>query len=267
MIGLIKGVDYLINGNYESALPLLSDLSKDGNASAKFYLGSFYILGLGVIQNEQEGERLRSTAIKIFKDEADSGNKEAISKLGRILADGSQLNNINFIEELKWLKLASKNGCREASFMLGNIYNTGDKINETDNSNIFPIINKNEAFKWFKISAEQGMAFGMINVASFLRLGTGVKKNYREAFKWYNIAALSYKKMVNYRFADVWENEVIPGSKEHIREIKKTLKSTEIFEIVKLANEYVRQKTKEGVFDYSHKDDLDKFLDFVNFDN
>ena len=69
MIGLIKGVDYLINGNYESALPLLSDLSKDGDASAKFYLGSFYILGLGVIQNEQEGERLRSTAIKIFKDD------------------------------------------------------------------------------------------------------------------------------------------------------------------------------------------------------
>ena len=87
---------------------------------------------MGVIQNEQEGERLRSTAIKIFKDEADSGNKEAISKLGRILADGSQLNNINFIEELKWLKLASKNGCSEASFMLGNIYNIGDKRNETE---------------------------------------------------------------------------------------------------------------------------------------
>ena len=70
--------------------------------------------------------------------------------------------------------------------------------------------------------------------------------------------------MVNYRFADVWENEVIPGSKEHIREIKRTLKSTEIFEIVKIANEYV-VKTYEGVFDYSNKDDLDEFLDFINF--
>ncbi len=70
--------------------------------------------------------------------------------------------------------------------------------------------------------------------------------------------------MVKYRFADVWENEVIPGSKEHIREIKRTLKSTEIFEIVKNANEYVRQKTNEGIFDYSNKDDLDEFLDFIN---
>ena len=135
----------------------------------------------------------------------------------------------------------------------------------TYKSDFFPIINKKEAFKWFKISAEQGMAFGMINVASFLRLGIGVKQDLKEAFKWYNIAVLSYKKMVNYRFADVWENEVIPGSKEHIREIKRTLKSTEIFEIVKIANEYVRQKTYEGVFDYSNKDDLDEFLDFINF--
>ena len=72
--------------------------------------------------------------------------------------------------------------------------------------------------------------------------------------------------MVNYRFADVWEYEVIPGIKEHIREIKITLQSTDIFEIVKIANEYVRQKTKEGVFDYSNKDDLDGFLDFINND-
>ena len=34
--------------------------------------------------------------------------------------------------------------------------------------------------------------------------------------------------------------------------------------MVKIANEYVRQKTEEGVFDYSNKDDLDKFLDFIN---
>ena len=40
-----------------------------------------------------------------------------------------------------------------------------------------------EAFNWFKISAEQGMAFGMINVASFLRLGTGVEQDLKEAFK------------------------------------------------------------------------------------
>ena len=53
---------------------------------------------------------------------------------------------------------------------------------------------------------------------------------------------------------------VIPGNNKHIRDIKKTLKSTEIFEIVKLANDYVRKKTKEGVLDYSNKDELEQII-------
>ena len=264
MTDLKKAVDAIIKNDFKIAFKILSPIAESGNASAQFYMGSLYLNGLGVIANEQEAAKLRSSAIKIFKEQAENKNKVAISKLGRILADGLQVDDTNFLEELKWLKLASSYGCREASFMLGNIYNTGHKINETNKSDFFPIINKKEAFKWFKISAEQGMAFGMINVASFLRLGTGVELDLKDAFKWYNIAVLSYKKMINYRFSDVWENEVIPGSKEHIREIKRSLKSTEIFEIVKIANEYVRQKTEEGVFDYSSKDDLDDFLDFIN---
>ena len=57
---------------------------------------------------------------------------------------------------------------------------------------------------------------------------------------------------------------VIPGNNKHIRDIKKTLNSTDMFEIVKLANEYVRKKTKEGVLDYSNKDELDEFLEFID---
>ena len=267
MTALKNALSAITNKDYNIAIKILLPIAENGNASAKFYLGYLYFNGLGVIANEKEAKKLYQSAVKILKEQAEDGNNEAISKLGRILADGSQLDNIDYLEELKWLQLASRNGCREASFMLGNIYNTGHKINDTNQSDFFPIINKKEAFKWFKISAEQGMAFGMINVASFLRLGTGVEQDLKQAFKWYNIAVLSYKKMINYRFADVWENEVIPGSKEHIREIKRSLKSTEIFEIVKIANEYVRQKTEEGVFDYSSKDDLDDFLDFINNDD
>ena len=264
---LNQAIDALITTDFKRAFQILSTMAENESASANFYLGYLYFNGLGVIENEQEANKLRANAIKIFKKQAENGDKKAISKLGRILADGSQLNNENFLEELKWLKLSSNNGCREASFMLGNIYNTGHKMNDTNKNDFFPIINKKEAFKWFKISAEQGMGFGMVNIASFLKNGIGTDKNYEEAFKWYNIAVLSYKNMVNYRFADVWENEVMPRSNQHIREIKRTLKSTEIFEIVKIANEYVRQKIEEGIFNYSNKDDLDKFLDFINIEN
>ena len=280
MIELKKAVDAIIKKDFKTALENLLPIAKDGNASAQFYLGSFYFFGLGVIENQKEGDRLRSSAIKLFKEQSQNGNKEAILKLSRILAHGIQLDNTNFQEELKLLKQASSYGCREASFLLGNIYNTGNKINDTkilgnlyntssksndiNHDNVFPIINEKEAFKWFKISAEQGMIFGMINVANFLKQGTGVKQNYRDAFKWYNIAILSYKKIVNYKHADTWEYMVIPSNNRHIKDIKKSLKSTEIFEIVKIANEYVREKIKEGVLDYSNKDELDVFLEFID---
>ena len=203
MTELKKAVKEIIKNDFKRAFEILLPMAQDGNASAKFYMGYLYFNGLGVIENEQESEKLRLSAINIFKEQAENSNKEAISKLGRILADGSQLDNIDYLEELKWLQLASRNGCREASFMLGNIYNTGHKINDTNKSDFFPIINKKEAFKWFKISAEQGMGFGMINVGSFFKNGIGINENYKDAFKWYNIAILSYKKTVNSR--KIWK--------------------------------------------------------------
>ena len=130
MTDLKKAVDAIIKNDFKIAFKILSPIAESGNASAQFYMGALYFDGLGVIANEQEATKLRTSAIEIFKEQAENKNKEAISKLGRILADGSQVNDLNFLEELKWLKLASSYGCREASFMLGNIYNTGHKIND-----------------------------------------------------------------------------------------------------------------------------------------
>ena len=266
MSDLKNGLNALTKKKYEKAFRILSPLAKDGNPSAQYYLGYLLSSGLGVIKNEKEADKLRLSSIKIFREQAKNGNKEAISKLGRIFVETTDLENDDFMEELKWLKLASKNGCRESSFLIGNIYDTGEKPSVADKSNIFPIKNKKEAFKWFKISAEQGMAFGMINVAGWLRLGIGTEQNYKESFKWYNIAILSSKKTVNYRYEDIWK-EAMQINNRHIREIKKTLQPKEIFTLLKEANEYVQKKTKEGVFDYSIKDDLDQFLEFTKKDN
>lgn len=173
MTDLKTAVEEINKNNFKKAFNILLPLSNDGNASAQFYIGSLYFLGLGVFENEREAKNLHSSAIKTFKEQAENGHKEAISRLGRILASGEQISDTDFLEELKWLKLASCYGCREASFMLGNIYNTGYRVNDINENDFFPIINKREVFKWFKISAEQGMGFGMINVASFLKHGIG----------------------------------------------------------------------------------------------
>ena len=96
MTDLQKAVIAIIEYDYDTAFKILSSMAKDGNASAQFYFGYMCFNGFGFVPNEKEATKLCSSAIKIFKEQAENGDKEAISKLGRILADGSQVNNTNF---------------------------------------------------------------------------------------------------------------------------------------------------------------------------
>ncbi len=49
--------------------------------------------------------------------------------------------------------------------------------------------NKQEAFKWFKLAAEQGHAQAQYNTAYAYDYGEGITKDKQEAHKWYNKAA------------------------------------------------------------------------------
>ena len=91
MADLQKALDAIIENDFKRAIKLLLPLSKNGNASAQFYMSSLYFNGLGVIEDQKEADKLLSNSIKIFKEQAENSNKEAVSRLGRILADGVQL--------------------------------------------------------------------------------------------------------------------------------------------------------------------------------
>ena len=72
MTDLKKAVDAIIKNDFKIAFKILSPIAESGNASAQFYMGSLYFNGLGVIANEQEAVKLRSSAIKIFKEQAEN---------------------------------------------------------------------------------------------------------------------------------------------------------------------------------------------------
>ena len=57
MTDIKKAVNLINNNNYDKALNIILPMARDGNASAQFYLGSFYFFGLGVIKNQKEAER------------------------------------------------------------------------------------------------------------------------------------------------------------------------------------------------------------------
>jgi TPR repeat protein len=46
-----------------------------------------------------------------------------------------------------------------------------------------------EAFKWYRLAAEQGHAKAQYALGGFYNIGKGVSKDYKESFKWYSLAA------------------------------------------------------------------------------
>ncbi|MBI2947190.1 MAG: sel1 repeat family protein [Verrucomicrobia bacterium] len=72
------------------------------------------------------------------------------------------------------------NGDAIAQNELGMAYGLGRRVRKAS---------AEEAFKWFRKSAEQGYAPAQYNLGSLYYHGTGVPKDYQEALKWYRKAA------------------------------------------------------------------------------
>ena len=276
-----EGLTALLNKDYELAAEILIPLSKKDNADALFYLGVLFYYGLGVIQNPDEAEKLKKKAFKEYKELAEQNIAERknwgedIKKLGEVLSksiDGA--NSFTYIEQIEWLKLALEHGCSHSSFALGQIFNLGEKrfsnevrtdtlSDDIKNDNIFPAINKKEAFKYYMISANQGRPEAMFNVATAYQKGTGIKQDNFEALKWFNTSIECYKLIKNYSHKSEWEEELLPVAKYFMTSLKSKLKSTEIFEAKKLANEMVKIN-KEKWEEVNVKNDLDRFFEFVD---
>tara|TARA_Y100001968_G_C19402846_1_gene741979 strand:+ start:286 stop:1113 length:828 start_codon:yes stop_codon:yes gene_type:complete len=266
-----EGLNALLDENYELAVEILIPLSKKDNADALYYLSHLFYFGLGVIQNLDEYKKLDKKAFKKYKELAEQNIAERknwgedIKKLGEVLSKSRIGSNyFTYIEQIKWLKLAYEHGCTHSSFALGQIFNEGEKMfSDTKNDNIFPAINKKEAFKYYMISANQGRPEAMLNVANAYRNGFGIKQDNFEALKWYNTAIECYKLIKNYSHESEWEDELLPAAKYFMSSIKSKLKSSEIFEAKKLANEF-KKINKEKWEEVNVKNDLNRFWDFID---
>jgi hypothetical protein len=266
-----EGLKALLEENYELAVEILIPLSKKDNADALYYLSALFYFGLGVIRNLDEYKKLEKKAFKKYKELAEQNIAERknwgedIKKLGEVLSKSRiGANYFTYIEQIKWLKLAYEHGCTHSSFALGQIFNEGEKrFSDIKNDNIFPAINKKEAFKYYMISANQGRPEAMLNVANAYRNGFGIKQDNFEALKWYNTAIECYKIIKNYSHESEWEDELLPVAKDFMKSIKSKLKSTEIFEAKKLANEF-KKINKEKWEEVNVKNDLHRFWDFID---
>ena len=267
-----EGLTALLEENYELAAEILIPLSKKDNADALYYLGSLFYYGLGVVQNFNEAEKLKNRAFKKYKELAKQNVAERknwgedIKKLGEVLSksiDGA--SSFTYIEQIEWLKLAIDHGCSHSAFALGQIFNLGEKMasDSIRNDNVFPTVNKKEAFKYYMISANQGRPEAMFNVANAYQKGVGIEQDNFEALKWFNTSIECYKLIKNYSHKSEWEEEILSVAKDNMTSLKSKLKSTEIFEAKKLANDMIKIN-REYWQEVNVKNDLDRFWDFID---
>jgi TPR repeat protein len=95
--------------------------------------------------------------------------------LGGIYREGTGVRQ-DYVEAVKWYRLAADQGNAMAQPNLGAMYDNGIGVSYT------------EAVKWYRQAADQGDAMAQSNLGAMYDNGTGVRQDYAEAAKWYRLA-------------------------------------------------------------------------------
>jgi uncharacterized protein len=70
--------------------------------------------------------------------------------------------------------------------------------------------NYNEAIKWYRLSAEQGVTGAQSNLGLMYEKGQGIEQNFIEAHRWFNIAGMNGNK-TGRRNANIIEKKMSVG--------------------------------------------------------
>jgi TPR repeat protein len=155
--------------------------------SALVALSAFVLLGtLGFAQADDPGSRGDEAygqgdyveAVKWYRLAAEQGNVHAQYNLGWMYSTGEGIPK-NEAEAAKWYRLAAEQGLADAQNTLGLDYLYGEGVPK----------NNAEAARWFRLAAEQGNSYAQYNLGSLYMLGDGVPKNPAEAVRWFRLAA------------------------------------------------------------------------------
>jgi len=85
----------------------------------------------------------------------------------------------DYVEAMKWCRLAADQGNAEAQDMLGTMYDHSEGVAK----------NYSEAVKWYHRAADQGNADAQSHLGLMYAAGEGVPRDYVRAHKWLNLSA------------------------------------------------------------------------------
>jgi TPR repeat protein len=117
-------------------------------------------------------------AMKWYRLAADQGYAKAQYKLGVMYQNGEGVSQ-DYAEAMKWYRLAADQGDAWAQYNLGFMYEKGQGVPQ----------DFAEAVKWYRLAADQGDAWAQHNLGNMYHQGEGVPQDYAEAMKWLRLAA------------------------------------------------------------------------------
>jgi len=177
--GFDEGVIAADRGDYATALKEWQPLAEAGDTRAQYGIGFLYQNGNGVPKNTEKAEELFRIVFNKLTALVGQGDSETQFQLGMMYMSGhGTLENTN--EGSRLIKLAADQGNAKAQTVVAGIYASGNKGLPKSYT---------EALKWYKRSANQGLAAAQLSIGEMYQYGRGVPKNGAEAVKWYRLAA------------------------------------------------------------------------------
>jgi TPR repeat protein len=114
-------------------------------------------------------------ALAAVRARAEAGEVVAQFSLGEMLYSGSTDTR----QAVDWLRNAAAQGYAPAEFQVGQLYEFGFIVAQSDA----------DALAWYRKAAEHGNAAGSRQVAEFYRRGRSVTASPSDAVRWYRLAA------------------------------------------------------------------------------
>lgn len=151
---------------------VLLDRAQHGDGYAMYKYAVALETGTGVEKDEKE-------ALFWYRKSCNAGCPEGQNEMGTIYQWGALGVEENHAEAIRLFTEAAKQGHANAQNNLGYMYEPDEP---------------KEAFRWYKMAAESGLALGMSNFGRCLLYGIGCDKNYEEAYKWLTKAAQADEK-------------------------------------------------------------------------
>jgi TPR repeat protein len=128
-------------GDIEKAIRIWKEFANQGNSDAQWRLGSCYISGNGVDQDDKK-------AIELYKKSATQGNGDAQAALGACYIDGVGVSK-DTEKGMEFLKKSVLKGNKTGLYLLGQMYESLSSIKN------MPEL-KDKSIELYKMSAKKG---------------------------------------------------------------------------------------------------------------